>query len=681
MKKGFLMLILGVLIFYGIGFSISVNAIPTGIIEPIEDFGGGGGTTNSSLSNIEIGEDYQLLFESAQLIPISNSSYMEVSGDIYSTDSSHDFDTFYFKINEGDYVKLSLEEILTTPGVFIEFYRDYDVDAHYPFVNSDVNELIGKYRDDSMFTSGELSDGILLGPGKYYILVSTVDYSVYHNTFMSYRFSIEANNISFDESYSFSQLYNMGIHGAIWKSLYDSDITYLYEDIREDLDYYPTNYSNDDEFGSWYLTEYLDLPANQLLTGSVDYLYSRIYFFDLDFVNYIISMLYSLVQDLDDVSSTFGSLSNIVSITFDSINMVLRIVGKSTIYTMVLSEIINCSLLYLEHTETEERIDEFKEKYSSYFNVNIAEMFTIFINSTDNSCDILEDIGDVLYGSSRTFTEGSEYIYMDFMATKRLGDLIYNERIETEYRLKMVNIAGSEKPFIGNQDEDDQIFSSGYESLYFENCLSKTEGLMTLIGEYQAGTGRFVEKESNYLINDNYKYVFDPYYNTEYHYSYKEYEYYDKLTFKIYKKGLIWDTYVDIKSFFIDESPSQTMDANLFSYYFYYVDDTFSATKYIGTGWYDSINGSTSYIYMKNRDSVSNGSYYVKIISLSKDYSTRYIKTTISGWYNTTKYSFSFDDYYYQYYKSYIYWTDYFGERHYTNKRYVRDFYVGYTLN
>ena len=84
---------------------------------------------------------------------------------------------------------------------------------------------------------------------------------------------------------------------------------------------------------------------------------------------------------------------------------------------------------------------------------------------------------------------------------------------------------------------------------------------------------------------------------------------------------------------------------------------------------------------MKNRDSVSNGSYYVKIISLSKDYSTRYIKTTISGWYNTTKYSFSFDDYYYQYYKSYIYWTDYFGERHYTNKRYVRDFYVGYTLN
>ena len=203
------------------------------------------------------------------------------------------------------------------------------------------------------------------------------------------------------------------------------------------------------------------------------------------------------------------------------------------------------------------------------------------------------------------------------------------------------------QPMILGPNYRGDVFGSGKELLtsypHTENeniSFSKTTGIMKFIGGdggtmENTGTdsGVFRNNSLDTIITGDSLLVFDDYYQTQRHYSYRTYEYFDKVSFKVYKKGLFYDSYQSTLNYYIDESPSTSSSATYYTYERYYKDQQIYSSVYASTYFYAYIYGDNTKIYLKDRSSVSNGDYYVKIVDVDTDFFKLYRGTTESGWY------------------------------------------------
>jgi hypothetical protein len=297
---------------------------------------------------------------------------------------------------------------------------------------------------------------------------------------------------------------------------------------------------------------------------------------------------------------------------------------------------------------------------------------------------VMYGLGSVIYNDIIN-NNNQDYRYFDIIASKRISE---SESLESLQTVNYYIRTGDGYPLVLGPDFRDDEFGSGREYIVSDSSaiifnqlteedfsLSKTTGIMEYIGgdggvldNLGEDTGYFVDNSTEPLIEGDNLYVFDDYYTTYRHYSFKTYEYFDRVAFKIYKKRL-FDSYQTTLYYYIDESPSTSSSATDYTYERYYLDQQIYSSIYASTYFYAYVDGANRKIYLKDRSNVSTGDYYVKEVNVNEDYFKLYRSTTVSGWYNTTKYDFRSGDYYYDYYYSSIPWTDYLG---YTRNSYLR---------
>lgn len=174
------------------------------------------------------------------------------------------------------------------------------------------------------------------------------------------------------------------------------------------------------------------------------------------------------------------------------------------------------------------------------------------------------------------------------------------------------------------------------------------------------------------------------------HYSKRTYEYYDKVCFDIYKKGVdsgpamvgpdgtliyLSDSFETSECYYIDRSLSTSSNANNYDYKSYHTSSSSTnfSSIYIGNTWPVYINGSNKTVYMDPRENVSINRYYVNDVTVTRDSIKKLKSTTIVGW-STSESNYRYSDYYYDYFTTSASYVSHSGEVVYDNVRLLTEY-------
>jgi hypothetical protein len=637
------------------------------------------------LDEEDIYENYITLFEYSQLLDFQSQSIVEVSGEILSYSYKHDFDVFSLCLE--DYMTITFDFDFPSPYLFVEFYSDNEVDQYYPFDYNleDASDIINRYRNDGYYSETQLENGITLPAGRYFVLVSTSSVASYLGNGIDYSFSVEKTPVVFDEAISADFMVNAGIDAAVWTSTFQQEYHYLYDDENPESTSYPVQYSKDTEAYEFYqdLLETTD-AASDIPDG--DYLYKRIFMFSPEFQYSLLSLITIISNEYQQIQASIENSQAITGVFLDFVSLVpiFKITGADLIFSKSLNAIVDEIYNQVEKERCNALLNYIKENYELFAGLNLVELLEPVLLAENFNPMVMYGLGSVIYNDIIN-NNNQDYRYFDIIASKRISE---SESLESLQTVNYYIRTGDGYPLVLGPDFRDDEFGSGREYIVSDSSaiifnqlteedfsLSKTTGIMEYIGgdggvldNLGEDTGYFVDNSTEPLIEGDNLYVFDDYYTTYRHYSFKTYEYFDRVAFKIYKKRL-FDSYQTTLYYYIDESPSTSSSATDYTYERYYLDQQIYSSIYASTYFYAYVDGANRKIYLKDRSNVSTGDYYVKEVNVNEDYFKLYRSTTVSGWYNTTKYDFRSGDYYYDYYYSSIPWTDYLG---YTRNSYLR---------
>jgi hypothetical protein len=638
----------------------------------------------------DVYENYTTLFEYAQPLDFQSQNLVEVSGEILSYSYEHDFDVYSICLE--DYMTISFDFDFPSPYLFVEFYSDHEIDQYYPYDYSfeDAADIINRYKNEGYYSETQLESGITLPAGRYFVLVSTSSISSFYGNGIDYSFTVEQNQVVFDDSVSIDFLRNAGFDGAVWTTTFQQEYHYLYDDENPESTYYPVQYSKDTNAYEFY-TDFLNTTSSTSEIPDGDYLYKRIFMFSKEFQVSLLTLLSLVSREYQLINQTYNNIREITSIVFEvAPKPTLNILGGDILLSISLEAIVNEIIDGNEKYQFNLLIDYLEQHYSLFQNMNLVELMLPVFMAENYDYNIMKNLKSIIFNDIIN-DDLNKFRFFDIIASKRITESEALESIQTtKYYIRL---SADGDPLVLDTDYRDDIFSSGKEvitsglSYYILDLipepytsLSKTTGLMEYIGgdggalnNLGEESGVFVDNSLEPVIEGDNLYVFDEYYQTQRHYSYKTYEYFDRVAFKVYKKGL-FDSYKSTLNYYIDESPSTSTSATSYTYERYYIDQQIYNSVYASTYFYAYVDGANRMIYLKDRSNVAYGDYYVKEVNVSLDYFKLYRSTTVSGWYNTTKYDFGSGDYYYDYYYSSVVWTDYFGNSRSGYLRYQKSF-------